>query len=487
MTHLLKPAASARWMRDAVRRKEISVRELLELHLDRIATANPYVNAVVSLDTERARRQAAEADERQAHGEPLGALHGLPFAFKDTHQVAGWPTTYGSPVMRDHVPQIDDLIVERIRAAGVVVMGRTNVPEYAVGSHTFNSIFGTTRNPWDPSRSAGGSSGGAGAALASGMAPLADGSDIGGSLRNPASFCNVVGLRPSLGRVPGWPAVNAWETTSVVGPMARNVADLALLLSVVAGPDTRVPLAMGEPPAVFAEPLGEGTYADREVLHGLRVAHTVDLGGAFAVDDRVARVVRDQAEVLTAAGARVTADHPDLASAEETFRTLRAWHFQATLGPVLAAHPDLVKPSLADNIRAGESLSGADVARAYQLRTALAERMRVFFETYDVLVLPVSQVPPFSAGEEYPRQINGEVQSTYLDWMRSAYFISVTGCPAISVPAGFTPEGWPVGLQIVAPHGEERKLLEVAHAFEQLSDAARRHPPPLHHVKGART
>ena len=457
--------STARDQAAAVRRREISARELLDLHLERIAVRNPELNAVVSLDEERARDGAAAADEALASGAEVGALHGLPFAFKDTHGVAGWLTTYGSPLFADHVAEHDDLIVERVRRAGVVVIGKTNVPEFAAGSHTFNRVFGLTRNPVDPSRSAGGSSGGAACALASGMVPLADGSDMGGSLRNPASFCGVVGLRPSLGRVPEWPLYNQWETTSVGGPMARNVGDLALLLSVMAGPDPRAPQALTDPGATFAPPLGGS-------LAGLRVALSPDLGGAIEVDAEVAELVASAAPVFADAGAVVTDAHPLLAEADDTFRTLRAWHFQAKFGMMLAASPDEFKPSLADNIRAGESLTGADVARAYGQRTALSERMREFFSSYDVLVLPVSQVPPFPADQEYPTAINGRPMATYLDWMRAAYFITVTGCPAISVPYGTTAGGLPVGIQIVAPHGRDRFLLEVAAAFEAVSPAA---------------
>jgi amidase len=454
----------------AIAAGRISARELLDLHLARIEQVNPVVNAIVSLDPDRARAAAAEADERQARGEPLGALHGLPFAFKDTHEVAGWRTTFGSPLMADHVSAHDDLVVDRIRAAGVVPIGKTNVPEWAAGSHTFNPVFGTTRNPYDPSRSAGGSSGGAAAGLASGMVPLADGSDMGGSLRNPASFCNVVGLRPSLGRVPAWPSTNLWETTGVTGPMARTVDDLALLLSVIAGPDPRVPTASQTPGSAFAPPLTGD-------LRGLRVAHTVDLGGAFDVDRQVREVVDAQASVLTDAGAVVTEAHPELVRAEETFRTLRAWLFQDAFGDLLAKQPDAFKPALADNIRAGADLTGRDIARAYTDRTRLGERMRRFFETYDLLVMPVSQVPPFSAELEYPTEIEGRPQHSYLDWMRSAYFVTVTGCPAISMPAGFTPEGWPVGLQLVGPVGGEQRLLEIAAAYERLTGAGRVRPP----------
>jgi amidase len=452
--------STARDPADAVRRREISARELLELHLDRIGERNSELNAIVSLDEERTRAGAAAADEALASGAEVGALHGLPFAFKDTHGVEGWRTTYGSPLFADHVPEHDDLIVERVRRAGVVVIGKTNVPEFAAGSHTFNRVFGLTRNPVDPSRSAGGSSGGAACALASGMVPLADGSDMGGSLRNPASFCGVVGLRPSLGRVPEWPLYNQWETTSVGGPMARNVGDLALLLSVMAGPDPRAPQALGDPGATFAPPLNGS-------LAGLRVALSTDLGGTIEVDAEVADIVASSASAFADAGASVADAHPLLAEADDTFRTLRAWHFQAKFGLMLAASPGEFKPSLADNIRAGESLTGADVARAYSQRTALSDRMREFFESYDVLVLPVSQVPPFPADQEYPTSINGRPMSSYLDWMRAAYFITVTGCPAISVPFGTTADGLPVGIQIVAPHGRDRFLLEVAGAFEE--------------------
>lgn len=445
----------------ALRQGRISARELLELHLDRIAARNPELNAIVSLDPDRARAAAAAADEAQAAGAPLGPLHGLPFAFKDTHAVAGWPTTYGSPLFADHVPEQDELIVERVRRAGVVVIGRTNVPEFAAGSHTFNRVFGLTRNPIDPTRSAGGSSGGAACALATGMVPLADGSDMAGSLRNPASFCGVVGLRPSLGRVPEWPLYNQWETTSVGGPMARTVADLALLLSVMAGPDPRAPQALGDPGSSFSPPPDIS-------LAGRRVAVSVDLGGAFAVDHEVAAAVRSAAAVLAAAGATVTAEHPVLDEADEVFRTLRAWHFQAKFGAMLADHPDGFKPSLEANIRAGEGLSGADVARAYRLRTTLSERMRLFFADHDLLVLPAAQVPPFPADQEYPTQINGEPVGDYLAWMRAAYFITATGCPAISLPFARTADGLPIGLQIVAAHGRDAFLLGAAAAVEEL-------------------
>jgi amidase len=467
----LTPDSTARAMAAAVKAREISARELLDLHLARIDQTNPTVNAVVSLDVERAQAGAEAADQQTARGDSTGPLHGLPFAFKDTHEVAGWRTTFGSPLRAEFMPKRDELIVERIRAAGAVPIGKTNVPEWAAGSHTFNPVFGTTRNPYDLSRSAGGSSGGAAAALASGMVPLADGSDMGGSLRNPASFCNVVGLRPTMGRVPAWPTTNAWQLLSTGGPMARSVEDAALLLSVIAGPTKRAPMVLETPGKVFSEALTDTS------LTGVRMALSTDLGGLFAVDDDVASIIASQAAVFESLGASVDAASPALHSADAAFRTLRAWEFYHRFNKLAAKRPDSFKQSLKDNIALGADLTGEDVARAFQQLTSIAEQIRSFFASYDVLALPVSQVPPFSADLEYPSEINGQPQDTYLDWMRSAYLITVTGCPAISVPAGFTEQGWPVGIQLVTAPRTDRRLLEVAYAFEQATQIASRRPP----------
>jgi amidase len=462
--------STARAMAAAVRAGDISARELLDLHLARIDAVNPAVNAIVSLDVERARQSAGEADAKLASGAEVGPLHGLPFAFKDTHEVAGWHTTFGSPLRVDYVPRRDELIVERIRRAGAVPIGKTNVPEWAAGSHTFNPVFGTTLNPYDLGRSAGGSSGGAAAALASGMVPLADGSDMGGSVRNPASFCNVVGLRPTIGRVPEWPTTNAWAMLSTGGPMARNVDDVALLLSVIAGPSRRAPMSLETPGAAFAPPIADIG------LNGVRVALTVDLGAAISVDSSVAEIVRAQAATLEGLGATVDDAYPSLPSADQAFRTLRAWQFYNRFSRLVAHRPNDFKQSLRDNIALGADLTGEDVARAFRQATTTMDRMRVFFETHDVLAMPVSQVPPFSADMEYPTAINGVEQASYLDWMRSAYLITVTGCPAISVPAGFTADGLPVGLQLVTAPRTERRLLEIARALEQATGIGQRRP-----------
>lgn len=461
---------TARELARLLRARELSAREVVQAHLDQIERVNPLVNAVVTLVAERALDEARQADERLAAGEPTGPLHGLPVAHKDTHDTAGIRTTHGSPLLADNVPDCDALVVERIRAAGAITIGKTNVPEFAAGSHTFNPVFGVTRNPYDPSKSAGGSSGGAAAALATGMHPIADGSDMGGSLRNPASFCNVVGLRPSPGRVPNWPQTAAWATMSVPGPMARTVADTALLLSVIAGPDPRSPIALDEPGARFTEPL------DRD-LSGLRVAWSPDLGGTVPVDPVVTATLERAVAVFTDLGCGVELDCPNLAGADEVFRTLRAWQFELAYGALLDAHPEQIKRTVAWNVEQGRALSGPDIGRAEVEHTALFHRVREFFGRYDVLLLPASQVPPFDVEIEYPTQIAGQAMHTYLDWMRSAYLVSATGCPALSVPAGFTPDGLPVGLQIVGPHRAEFALLQVAYAFEQATRYGERRPP----------
>ncbi|MGW5112050.1 amidase [Nocardia sp. NPDC004123] len=461
--------ASARELAGWLRARQVSAVEVVRTHLDRIERINPKVNAIVTLVGEQALDAARAADQRVAAGAEPGPLHGIPMAHKDTHDTAGIRTTYGSPLLAQQIPERDELLIERLHAAGVITVGKTNVPEFGVGSHTVNPIFGATRNPYDLGKSAGGSSGGAAAALACGLQPLADGSDMGGSLRNPASFCNVVGFRPSPGRVPTWPDPYAWGTLTVQGPMARTVADAALLLSVLAGPDPRSPIAIAEPGSIFTGSL------DRD-LRGLRVAWSPDLGGAVPVDRAVRDVLEPAVRVFSELGAVVTADCPDLSGAEQVFRTLRAWLFALALEPLLA-HRDRVKPSLVWNIEQGLALSGSDIAEAEVLHTMLFHRMREFFERYDVLLLPVSQVPPFDVELEYPDTVDGEPMYTYLDWMKSAYFISATGCPALSVPAGFTTAWLPVGLQIVGPHRADRLVLEVGHAFEQATGFGTVRPP----------
>jgi amidase len=454
---------------ELVRTKDVSSTELVTAHLHRIGRLNPVLNAIVTLDEERSLREAAEADAAVARGDELGPLHGVPALFKDTHDTAGMRTTYGSPLFAEHVPDTDALSVSRIRKAGAVTLGKTNVPEFAAGSHTFNPVFGATRNPYDTSRTPGGSSGGAAAALAAGLAGIAEGGDMGGSLRNPAAFCNVVGLRPSPGRVPEVPADFGWQSLSVSGPLGRTVDDVALQLSVISGPDPRNPISIEQDGRGFAE-LRPAEPA------GLRVAWSPDLGGRVDVDDEVRRVLAGQPDLLAGLGCAVTEDCPDFAGADESFRTLRAWMFAHSLGGHLREHPGSLKATLVWNIEQGQALSGADVATAVQQQTDLHLRAAAFFGDYDILALPVTQVVPFDLTIEYPTVVGGREQHTYLDWMRSAYYVTMTGCPAISVPAGFTPEGLPVGIQFVAAHRAEAKLLEFALAYEAATRVADRHP-----------
>ena len=452
-----------------LRARDVSARELLDAHLDRIARLNPDVNAIVTLDPEGARTAADAADAALVAGEDVGPLHGLPVAHKDTHATGGMRTTWGSPLHADTVPLRDELVVARLKAAGAIRVGKTNVPEFAAGSHTFNTLFGATHNPYRHGLSAGGSSGGAAAALAAGFVPLAEGSDMGGSLRNPAAFCNVVGLRPTPGRVPTWPAAMAWSQLSVQGPMGRTVADVALQLSVLAGPDPRVPIALSDDTAAFAGPLPES-------LAGLRVAWAPDLGGRLTVDPAITAVLAPSVGVFEALGASVEEACPDLSGADEVFGTLRAWVFEASFGEISRRSPELVRESIRWNAEMGAKLTGPDLAAAEQLHTRLYERMIAFFERYDVLVAPTTQVLPFPVEIEYPTEIAGVHQDNYLEWMRSCTVISATGSPALSVPGGFTPDGLPVGLQIIGAPRADRRVLAVGHAFEQATRFGERHP-----------
>ncbi|MCZ2805813.1 amidase [Modestobacter sp. VKM Ac-2983] len=452
-----------------VRDREISARELMDAHLDRIERLNPELNAIVTLDAEGARAAADAADARLAAGEPVGPLHGLPVAHKDTHATGGMRTTWGSPLHAETVPARDELVVARLKAAGAIRVGKTNVPEFAAGSHTFNTLFGATHNPYRHGLSAGGSSGGAAAALAAGLVPIAEGSDMGGSLRNPAAFCNVVGLRPTPGRVPSHPTAIGWSQLSVQGPMGRTVGDVALGLSALAGPDARVPISLTDPGAPFAAPLPTE-------LTGLRVAWAPDLGGQVPVDPAITAVLMDQLGVFRDLGATVEEDCPDLAGADEAFGVLRAWLFEASFGALVREHPDQVKETIRWNAARGAALTGADVGRAEVAHTALFERVVAFFERFDVLLAPTTQVLPFPVEQEYPTEVAGVPQEDYLGWMRSCTLISATGCPALSVPGGFTPDGLPVGLQVIGAPRADRRVLEVGHAFEQATGFGRRRP-----------
>jgi amidase len=448
-----------------IRAKQLSAVEVVSAHLQQIERINPRVNAIVTLVAERAMKAARAADDALMRGEAPGPLHGLPIAHKDLQPTKGIRTTFGSPIFKDFVPDEDSLVVARLRQAGAIALGKTNTPEFGAGSQTFNPVFGPTRNPYDLTKTCGGSSGGAAAALACGMIPVADGSDMGGSLRNPAAFCNVVGLRPSPGRVPVWPAVMGWSTLGVEGPMARTVADTALLLSAMAGPDRRSPIALAEPGATFAAPL-ERNFKD------VRVGWWKDLGG-LPVDARVREAVNRQRRVFESLGCGVDEAEPDFRDADDVFKTLRALSFAAGIGTVVSQHRRLVKDTILWEIDRGERLTAADIGRAEAKRTELYHRMRAFMDQYEFFVLPVTQVPPFDVTLPYVTEIDGHKMGTYIDWMKSCYFVSVTGHPAISVPAGFTRDGLPVGIQIVGRHHDDWGVLQLAHAFEQSSSTPR--------------
>jgi amidase len=461
---------SARDLAQLIGTRQVSAREVMSAHLAQIARLNSTLNAIVAkLPDEACLALADEADGRLGRGEGVGPLWGLPIAFKDLQPVAGFPCSQGSPIFKDEWPAADSVLVERLRRAGAIAIGKTNVPEFGMGSHTYNRVYGTTRNPWNLTRSAGGSSGGAGAALAAGLVPIADGSDLGGSLRNPANFNNVVALRPTVGLVPTAPTAFPLLGFSVNGPMARSVADVAFLLAVMAGADPRDPGCTPSDPTVFLEPL------DRSFT-GTRVAWCPDLGG-LPLDPAVRAVLDRQRQTFVDLGCIVEDAHPDLTGADEIFLTIRAFRTAAMLGPLVPRYRDQLKPEALWEIERGLSLSAADVARAMIRHGELMERMRQFEERYAFLLCAVNQVAPFDATLSWPRAIAGVEMETYIAWMKSAYWVSTTFRPAASVPAGFTEDGLPVGLQIVGRPRDDRGTLQLAYAFEQATGFGRRRPP----------
>ncbi|MXZ38532.1 MAG: amidase [Holophagales bacterium] len=447
-------------------RGEVSAAEVLEAHLGWIDRRNPDLNAICTLDRDHALEQAYAADDLRLSDPDAAAakpLLGLPTAVKDLVPTKGIRTTFGSPIFADNVPDFDALIVERIRRAGAVVIGKTNTPEFGAGSQTFNRVFGKTCNPWDPSRTCGGSSGGAAAALASGMLPIADGSDLGGSLRNPASFCGVVGFRPTPGRVPRVPPEQGWDDLAVLGPMGRNVADAALLFSVIAGPDPRDPISLGRP----SEPFHPVPPLDHR---GLRFAWTPNLD-RYPIEREVVEVCEATLPVFRDLGAEIEEAAPDLSGAGGIFRTLRASLFADKLRPLFPGQHAQMKDTVIEEVERGLALTGPDIATAQAERTRLHGRVVDFFERYDALLLPTVQVLPFDVDEPYPVAIEGQPMTSYTDWMASCYSITVTGCPAISVPCGVGSSRLPVGLQIVTPRGTDRQTLAIAAALETAVSA----------------
>jgi amidase len=456
---------TARALRDALAARQLSAVEVLTAHLHQIDRANPQLNAIVTLAAEPAMRTARGLDRRRG---PIGPLHGVPVAIKDLVDTAAIRTTYGSPIYADHVPIADALIVRRLREAGAVIVGKTNTPEFGAGSQTFNELFGETRNPWSPDLTAGGSSGGAAAALAAGMVPLADGSDLGGSLRNPAAFCGVVGLRAAPGRVPDLGG-NLWDPHSVLGPMARTVDDAALMLSVIAGPDKRVPLSVQQSPLPFAR------IAASNLKH-VRVAWSSSLGG-LPIQPDVAVTLDAARRKLINLGCNVEQAEPDLSGSDEVFETLRALAMLAAFGQDAAAQPDLVKPEIHDELRWARALRPEDLVLALQHRDQLYARVVSFLTRYDVIAAPVTQVVPFDVTIRWPSSVGGVAMDRYYTWMRSCSRISATTLPALSLPAGLSPDGLPVGLQLIGQPRGELELLQHAAALEKVLGVGR--PPAL--------
>jgi len=457
---------SARKLARMIRTRKVSATEVVRAFIARIEEVNPKVNAIVTFLPEQALKRAKALDRK---GAVAGPLAGLPIAHKDIVPTKGIRTTFGSPIYKDHVPEVDHVIVERLRDAGAILLGKTNTPEFAIGAQTFNPIFGATRNPYDLSKTSGGSSGGAAAAVASGMLPFADGSDLGSSLRNPASFCNVVGFRPTPGRVPNWPFPNAWDTLWSVGPVARTVEDTALLLSAMAGPDPRAPTTHAEPGSIFARPLGRD-------FKKVCVAWTPDLDGAFPVDTRVTRALEPARAVLKSLGCIVEDAAPDLSDADEAFQVQRALGLVEAFGELIETKRALMKDTVVWNIEQGLKLDAARITNANVLRSNVYHTLRTFLERYEFLVLPTVQVPPFSVDQPYVTEIDGVKLGNYLEWMKSNYLFSATTHPAISVPAGFTGEGLPVGLQIVGRYRDDFGVLQLAHAFEGATEMWKRRP-----------
>ncbi|GAA1978596.1 amidase family protein [Amycolatopsis minnesotensis] len=459
-------AMTAREQAEGIRTRQFSARELLDAHLARIAEVNPAINAVVTLDEEGARAAATAADERTMAGGPLGPLHGVPMTHKDTHDTAGMRTTFGSPLHRDRVPAGDSLVIARLKAAGVITTGKTNVPEFAAGSHTFNPVFGTTVNPYDPSKSAGGSSGGTAAAIAARIQPAGDGSDMGGSVRTPAAFCNLAGLRPSAGRIP---AEEPYSWLGRAGVLARRTSDVAYVMACVSGPDRCDPAALPEPGSLF-------DVALRENLTGVRIGWTPGFGLAVPVEPEVLDVLAGVLPVFERLGATVEEACPDLRDADEVFSTTRAFDLALKYGDLLPEHRGEIKDSLVWNLEKGLALTVEDLMSATRARRRLHTAVTGFFGRYDLLIAPATQVLPFPAELEYPRAVGGTEFDTYLGWMRAATLVSATGLPALSVPAGFS-GGLPVGLQIVGAHGADLDLLHAANAFELATGFAATAPP----------
>ena len=468
---------SARALAEAIRARQVSCVEVMTAYFDHIEQINPLVNAIVALrDRDDLLAEAKEKDSQIARGEATGPLHGLPFAVKDLFPVKGMRTTSGSLILKDFVAPADNVMVARSRKAGAIIIGKTNTPEFGLGSHTYNAVYGATRNAYDQSRSAGGSSGGAAVALALRMLPLADGSDYGGSLRNPAGWNNVFGFRTSFGRIPA-DGRDAWlPSMGVLGPMARDVPDLAMLLAIQSGYDDRVPLSMDASPAIFQAPLETN-------LKGKRIAWAGDFKGAIPYETGVLELCRNALRVFESLGCIVEEAVPDY-SVDKVWRawlTLRAWQ---SGGNLLAYYRDpakraLMKPEAVFEVESGLKLSAFDITTASAVRTEWYGVVRAFFERYDYFVVPTAQLFPFDVDLHWPSEIAGQNMTTYHEWMKGVLPVTMAGCPALAVPAGFNDQGLPMGIQIVAPNHAELACLQLAFGYDEATQWSARRVPPL--------
>ena len=474
---MVYPEISADALSQAIHSKQVSCREVMQITLNQIAQHNPQSNALVSLaDGDDLLRQADERDAQLARGESMGWLHGMPQAMKDLSHVAGFRTTLGSPLMRDVVASEDGLMASRMKASGCIVIGKTNTPELGLGSHTFNEVFGATRNAWDAGKTAGGSSGGAAVALAQRMLPVADGSDFMGSLRNPAGWNHIFGLRPSQGRVPMVPAQDVWiSQLGTEGPMGRSVRDVAMLLSVQAGQHPAAPLSIAQDGQAFTAPL------DCDIK-GQRIGWLGDLNGYLPMEDGVMATCLSALKSLDSMGCHT--ETTDLGMApEKVWDAWLVWR-QALVGPRVAPfmlkpenHP-LVKPEARWEYEQSLRLSGAQLMSASAARSQFYQQMLQLFERFDVLAIPAAQVWPFEVSERWPKQINGRAMDTYHRWMEVVIYATFAGLPCISVPAGFGPQGLPMGLQLIGKPQGDFALLQLAHAYEQANlDMIRLRPP----------
>jgi amidase len=462
---------------EAIASRQVSCVEVMTAYLDHIDRLNPEVNAIVALqDRAGLLVEARERDAQLARGEAVGPLHGFPQAVKDLAPVKGIPMTQGSPILNGFMPPADSVMVERLRKAGAIMIGKTNTPEFGLGSHTYNPVYGVTRNPYDLTRSAGGSSGGAAVALALRMLLVADGTDYGGSLRNPAGWNNVFGFRTSFGRVPA-DGRDAWlPSMGVIGPMARNVRDLAMLLAVQAGYDARAPLSLEGDGAIFRG----GLESD---LKGKRIAWVGDFAGHVPYEPGVLDVCKAALKTFETLGCVVEEAQPDypVDAVWRAFVRLRAWQ---TGGTLLAFYNDpakraLMKPEAIYEVESGMKLSAYDITTASAVRTEWYHAVRRFFERYDYFIVPTAQLFPFDADMHWPQEIAGRKMKTYHEWMKGVLPVTMAGCPALAVPAGFGDRGLPIGIQIVGPNHAELACLQLAHAYDTATNWAARRPPPL--------